>query len=81
MKVEGIRLANYAADGIFEFGRLVSGRPGGGREFGDSTIRLFGKSPQAGLNKQLAVSSCDHETRWWRVHKKRIGVINLPHVV
>jgi hypothetical protein len=36
-KIMGIRLANPMADCVAGFSWSVSGRPGGGREFGDAT--------------------------------------------
>jgi hypothetical protein len=58
-RIRGIRLANYIAGGIFEFGRLVSGRPGSGREFGDSTDWKI-TQPPAGLNPDSRGQGCQN---------------------
>jgi hypothetical protein len=45
---KGIRLVNSTARGESEFGRSVSGCPGGGRKFGDSTDWKITQSRQDG---------------------------------
>jgi hypothetical protein len=46
--MQSIRQAKRTAGGVSEFGRSISGCPGGGREFGDSTDWKIAQSRQDG---------------------------------